>query len=135
MIEFDLDAARAARTEAQREPKVFLFGGRKFELPVELPAEFSYILTDDTKEAFRFLLADDFDDFWGLRPSGDDLQALLAWLVGAYGASVGESSASGGPSDSSSGRSRPTSPPTTSSISAKRASAGRRRSGSDGSPR
>jgi hypothetical protein len=121
MVEpFDLDVARAARLEARGEPRWFIFGGDKFEIPPELPAEFAYLL-DDPKEALRFLLVDDFDRFWKLRPSGQDLIALVGWLTKTYGA-PGESSASAGSSATGGRRSRPTSPATTKSTSAKRAS-------------
>lgn len=130
---FDLDAARAARLEARGEPRWFIFGGDKFELPPELPAEFAYLL-DDPKEALRFLLANDFERFWSLRPSGQDLVALVGWLTKAYGAGPGESSASGSSSAPGGPPSRPTSPATTRSTSAKQSSA-RKRPGPAGSSR
>jgi hypothetical protein len=128
---FDLDAARTARLEARGEPRLFLFGGQKFELPAELPAEFAYLL-DDAKEALRFLLGGDFDDFWALRPSGEDLVELVAWLTKTYGAALGESMVSGNSSKPGGGPSRPTSLATTRSTSARRSSA-RKRSGPAGS--
>jgi hypothetical protein len=130
---FDLDAARAARLEARSELRLFLFGGQKFELPPELPAEFAYLL-DDAKEALRFLLDGQFDDFWAQRPSAEDLIDLVAWITKTYGAALGESTASGSSSTPGGGPSRPTSPATTRSTSAKRSSA-RKRSGPAGSSR
>ncbi len=130
---FDLDAARTARLEARGEPRLFLFGGQKFELPAELPAEFAYLL-DDAKEALRFLLVDDFEDFWAQRPSKEDLIDLVAWISKAYGSDPGESTASGSSSKPGGPPSRPTSPVTTRSTSAKRAS-GRGRSASAASSR
>jgi hypothetical protein len=130
---FDLDAARAARLEARGEPRLFLFGGQKFELPPELPAEFAYLL-DDAKEALRFLLDGQFDDFWAQRPSAQDLIDLVAWITKTYRAALGESTASGSSSTPGGGPSRPTSPATTRSTSAKRSSA-RNRSGPAGSSR
>lgn len=120
MVEaFDLDAAKAARAEVRGDPPCFLFGGQKFVLPVELPAEFSYLL-DDGKEALRFLLGDQFDDFWAHHPSRQDILELVAWVSKPL--SPGESSASAGSSPNGSSRSRPTSPATTRSTSAKRSS-------------
>lgn len=119
---FDLDAARAARAEMRGDPPCFLFGGQKFLLPVELPAEFSYLLLADPKEAFRFLLADQFDDFWAARPSKRDIVELVAWIGETAGATLGESSGSGGSSGNGSGPSRPTSSATTRKTSAKSAS-------------
>lgn len=118
---FDLDAARAARLEAKGEPRLFVFGGRKFELPPELPAEFAYLL-DDAKEALRYLLSDGFDDFWAQRPSREDLTDLVGWITKTYGTSQGESPASDGSSTNGSGRSRRISPTTTRPTSAKPAS-------------
>lgn len=119
---FDLDAARAARLEVKGASHWFIYGGQKFELPPELPAEFGYLLTEDSKAAFTYLLADDFDDFWAKRPSNEDLKELLDWVLADYGISEGESSASGGSSAKPSDRSRLTSSATTRSTSAKRAS-------------
>lgn len=119
---FDLDAARAARAEMRGDPPCFVFGGQKFTLPAELPAEFAYLL-DDLKEAMRFLLQDQFDDFWSHRPSKQDIIDLAVWAGKNAGLSVGESSASGGSSPNGSSPSRPTSPATTRSTSARRASA------------
>lgn len=122
MEALDLDAARAARAEVRGDdPPVFLLGGQKFTLPAELPAEFAYLL-DDPKEAMRFLLADQFDDFWGHRPSKADIFEVVAWIGRTAGLTAGESSASGGSSPNGSGPSRLTSPATTRPTSAKRAS-------------
>lgn len=118
---FDLDVARAARAEAKGEQPTFIVGGQKFELPSELPAEFAYLL-HDAKEAMRYLLADDFDDFWAHRPSKEDIVTLVAWIATAYGTSPGESPASDSSSPNGSSRSRPTSPATTKPTSDKPAS-------------
>lgn len=106
----------------QGDPPCFLFGGQKFTLPVEMPAEFAYLVVDDAKEALRFLLADQFDDFWAARPSKRDIIELVAWAGKVSGLSLGESPASGSTSGNGSGRSRPTSPATTRKTSAKPAS-------------
>lgn len=121
METFDLDAARAARAEAKGDTPIFIFGGQKFVLPAELPVEFAYLL-DDTKEAMRFLLGDDFDDFWVHRPSRQDLRDLIAWVSKTYGTTPGESLASDGSSPTGGRPSRPTSPASTRSTSAKPAS-------------
>ena len=121
MEAFDLDAARAARAEMRGDPPCFLFGGQKFTLPVECPAEFAYML-DDSKEALRFLLGDQFDEFWAHRPSKEDILELVRCVGKTAGMTVGESSASGGSSPKGSSPSRPTSPATTRRTSAKRAS-------------
>jgi len=119
---FDLDAVGAARREAAGDAPMFIFGGQKFVLPVELPAEFAYLLRD-YKAAMRFILGDDFDDFWAHGPTKADLDSLVRWVMGRYGMQLGESTASDGSSPTSGTGSRPTSPATTSSISDTSASA------------
>lgn len=128
-MELDLDAARAARAETRTEPHHILFGGQKFKLPVELPWDYFEILdTGDMKEALRFLLDDQFDEFWTHVPSPDDMKELATGIPRLYGFGSGESSASGGSSGPIGSHSRQTSPAATGSTSAKRSGA-RRRSG------
>lgn len=119
----DLDAARAARTEATGEGHLFVFCGVKFPLPVELPADFAFKLADqDAKGALEALLAERFDEFWALRPSIEDLNALAEGVAKLYGfGTPGESPASAPSSTNGGKRSRPTSPGTTRPTSAKRA--------------
>ena len=92
----DLDAKRAARSEAQNTPHEVRLGGETFILPPKLPLE-SLELMGEAKfrEAFRILLGDDaaVRRFFAHRPDNDDLEELM----GLYG-SPGESSASPGSS-------------------------------------
>lgn len=88
-MELDLDAARDDRAKARAdegwEPPVLRFGGREFVLPDEMPADVGFCLADgDTRAAFQALLGDQFDEFWGLRPSNRDLIAAVSWAVDAY---------------------------------------------------
>lgn len=131
MGHIDLDAARAARAEQHREPRTVTFGGETFELPVELPAEYGWLLIDnDTKGALRLLFGDRFDDFWGHAPTREDLNELVTSIPKIYGfGELGESRASSGSSPNGSSRSRPNSLPATESTSAKRSSGRKRASG------
>lgn len=107
----DLDAARAARLEAEGDPKTFVFGGREFTLPVECPVEVGDLwVKKEVLDGFRVLLGDQAEAFVALRPTNQDLDVLLPAIVKAYGfKDAGESSASNGSSPSISSRSRPTS--------------------------
>lgn len=125
-MRIDLDAAKAARMEAAGEPHIFVFGGKEFELPHELPVRFGYLIIDDVEEAMRCVLDGQADEFWALEPSNQDISELLMQFRAVYGIGPGESSASAGSSTNGGSRSRPTSPAATRSTSAKRASARRR---------
>lgn len=121
----DLDAARAARREAQGEPPTVTFGGETFNLPVELPFDISEMGTRlneaqtstevaaAMRDTMKMLLADDYDRFMALRPSTQDLVVLVEGIPKEYGIGPGESRASRRSSRSSTGRSRPTSVPST----------------------
>jgi len=124
-LSIDLDAARAARREARGEAPTVTFGGETFALPVELPFEIAEVgqrlnaattstdVAEAMHDAMRMLLADDYDRFMALRPSLQDLTALVEGIPGEYGISTGESRASRRSSRSSTDRSRPTSLPST----------------------
>jgi hypothetical protein len=130
MGELDLDAARAARAEARGEPPTVTLGGETFTLPVEIPMRYIWALVEgDDMDALKVLFNGQLDRFLATEPSGQDIVALVAGVPKLYGmASQGESPASAGSSSNGSSRSRPTSPATTKSTSAKRSTA-RRRSG------
>ena len=91
----NLDAARAARAEASREPVTLTLDGKDITLPIELPADFALKASEgDLRGAVVALLGDDADWFFGLRPSMDDLNALVEGAGQAYGMREGESAAS-----------------------------------------
>lgn len=110
MAKINLDAARAARREAEQEAPIVTLGGKDYELPVELPFEVAEhfaalaIAKERKDEAamaagviqvVKSLLGDHFDSFMKSRPSIDDLLALVEGLTEAYGVEdVGESQAS-----------------------------------------
>lgn len=106
----DLDAMRAARMEAQGEevPSV-VFNGTTFDLPAELPfavVEATVRLqraseTDDNAAAAevvsdvaKALFGERFKEFLDMKPSMNDVTALLEGVAPAYGTSSGESPAS-----------------------------------------
>jgi hypothetical protein len=80
----DLDAKRAARSEAQSTPHEVRLGGETFTLPPKIPLE-SIELMGEAKfrEAFKILLGDDdtVRRFFAHRPDDGDLEELM----GLYG--------------------------------------------------
>lgn len=115
----DLDALAAERAEARGEPPTLQFKGETFTLPVELPVAVAeaWITNADAFTFGKTLLGEEWDRFYALEPSQDDVFALSGRLSVLYGVTEGESSASGEPSPSTSGRSRPTSSASITSIS------------------
>lgn len=114
----DLDAARAARTEAMTDrprPQV-VFGGKTFDLPHELP--FAVFLRlgemkqlkedseagevsdergvkalDNIRSIVTIIFTDQTDAFLDCGPSIDDLMALISALMESYEFDLPESSA------------------------------------------
>jgi hypothetical protein len=94
----DLDAKRAARSEAERKPHQVVFGGETFSFPPTVPLEALDLMAEGRfRSAFRLLLADDSETarFMAHRPDDGDLDELMR---GLYGQALGESSASLGSS-------------------------------------
>ena len=92
----DLDAKKAARSEAQKEPHEIILGGETFELPPRIPLEsIELMATAEFREAFRVLLGDEDTArrFFAHRPDDGDLEEIM----GLYGTGP-ESSASPGSS-------------------------------------
>jgi|SRR4051794_6323357 hypothetical protein len=111
MAEFDLDAARAARAEANGNAPTVKFGGKVFELPVEMPFGIveavnqmqaaqqngdGYKVTLALSSIARDLFGDRYQEFLEFRPSMLDMQALLENVAPMYGMTPGESQASEG---------------------------------------
>lgn len=113
-MNIDLDAARAARLE-KSEPKAFVLGGERFDLPMELPLKVGTLWgTGDVDAGFRLLLGEEaFVRFEVLPLSAQDLSELLDGLGKMYGFASGESEASVSSLPASSSRSRRTSRATT----------------------
>lgn len=117
MASLDLDAKRAARSEAEQEPHKVTLGGEVFELRPRLPLEALDLMTEGAfRPAFRLILLDGqgeaFGRFFSHVPDDGDLEAIVE---GLYGQALGESSASPASSANGGRRSRPTSPRTTTS--------------------
>ena len=109
--EIDLDALAAVRREAAGESPTVKFGGRSFELPVEMPfavveavGAITGAETDEEKnlvvsrlmvELAQALFGDRYKDFLGLHPSTNDVTALVENISVVYGTDSGESQASG----------------------------------------
>jgi predicted PolB exonuclease-like 3'-5' exonuclease len=87
----DLDKARAARAEVDREPVTIKFKGETFDLPVEVPADFSLLFAaGDPRGAYEALLDENAERFFELKPSAPDLNELYDQLQKVYGADEGE---------------------------------------------
>lgn len=115
MAHLDLDAKRAARSEAENASHEVTFGGEMFLLPPRIPLECLDLMRDGAfREAFRLLLNDEQEAarFLAHRPDDADLEELM----GLYG-EPGESSASPATSANGGRRSKPTSRRPTSSTS------------------
>lgn len=109
-MKIDLDAARAARREANAEVPVLVLNGQEHALPAELPFEVAELLsgldpesvkTDPAAAADRVgrileaMLGDAHEAFLASKPSIDDILALVDGLAEAYGLEdLGESQAS-----------------------------------------
>jgi hypothetical protein len=89
----DLDAARAARSEAQGEAPSILFGGTTFDLPVELPWEIAEAAAAGdgagALRAIELLLGDRWAEFKALKPSLADVMVIVEGLGEIYGVSPG----------------------------------------------
>ncbi len=107
----DLDAARAARSEAEKEDRTVIFGGEEFTVGPMVPlAVIEAMAQGMLATAARELFGDEADRFFAHRPDDRDLVVLLEHLAGQP---VGNSSASGGSSRSNGARSKRTSRATT----------------------
>ena len=108
-MEINLDAARAARAEANGEHNTVTFGGQVFDLPVECPYTFAEALNRDDPQAMLHALlgADDAARFLALGPTVPDLTELVVGVARVYGLGAeGNSAASNGSSKSGSRRSK-----------------------------
>lgn len=89
----DLDKARAARAEVERRPVELKIGGETFELPAEIPADYSLLLAvGDVRGALEALLNSKSEAFFGVSPppSVQDLNELIDQIDSAYGVDEGK---------------------------------------------
>lgn len=90
----DLDAARAARAEAEQEAPVIRFGGKDFTLPVELPwAVVEAASSQDTNSiigSVKSLLGEQWSEFDKLGVSVEDMKTLIESIAGVYATDQGE---------------------------------------------
>lgn len=99
-MSIDLNKARAARREANKEAPEVVIGDQKFVLPVEMPfavTEHLAVLKDaeERKEnalvatailnILRVLFGADYEAFMEQAPSMQDLEVLLEQLMAEYG--------------------------------------------------
>lgn len=111
----DLDAARAARREANGKVPTVLFGGVSLTLPIEMPVGVALCLADveqarDTAavgraimETIRLLLGEQMETFLEQNPSMADLEELFEGMMKVYGLEPGEPQASEPSSEITSG--------------------------------
>jgi hypothetical protein len=103
----DLNARRAARSSAEREPKQLRVGDRTYELVPEIMLSTVQAVNDgNLARAAKHMLANpdaDYEDFCD-QVSLDD----LGWLITNYGANLGESSGSTEPLNGTGEPSTPT---------------------------
>lgn len=89
----DLDAARAARAELDTSPApVIRLGGKDWQLPKELPADFAMLAAmGDLVGAMKALIGDEaFPEFWAIGLSMDDLETIADQAHVLYGLEPGE---------------------------------------------
>lgn len=132
MARLDLDAKRAARSEAENTPHTVVLGNEEFTLPPRLPLAFLDHLTSlEFAPAMRVLLGDRWEAFAAHQPDLEDLMAIAeVYGVGDFlGATASVSPAS---SPAGGSPSKPTGRRTTTGTSPKTATAAAR-SGSAGS--
>lgn len=120
----NLDAKRAARSEAENEPHTLVLGGEEFKLPPRVPLLFvERLAAYDVGGAMVELLDEAWPKFAAHKPELDDLIAIARELYGLEDFFAQPSSASP-PSSNNGGQSaRPTSKPTTASTSRRAATA------------
>lgn len=96
----DFDAAKRARLEKLGDPVTFAFGGREYELPLELPYAFAeHIAIGDLRSCMQVVLGNDAKAFFESEPSIDDMTEICNWIaLERVGADLGESE--GSPSSS-----------------------------------
>lgn len=89
----DLDAARAARAEAQLDAPIVKFNGKKYKLPVELPWSIVEAATSQDGAqiiaAVKTLLGEQWDDFQSANISVADMQVLIENISKLYAVEPG----------------------------------------------
>jgi hypothetical protein len=121
MASLDLDAKRAARSEATNKPHEVVFGGESFTFPAWMPLEFlDHLDAGRMRAAFALLFDEDLDAdppggemtarFFSHRPDNGDLREISRAL---YSTSLGEPSASPASSANGGRPSKPTGKRTT----------------------
>lgn len=123
MARLDLDAKRAARSEAENKPHEVILGGRTYLLRPTMPLEFTDLLNTPGRagEAMRLILVDpsEWEEMRKAIPDDEDLVAITE----LYGVELPESAASAPSSSNGGTSSRRTSKRRTGSTSHKPAGA------------
>lgn len=116
-MRIDIDAARAARLEAEGEPHELIIGGNTYEVPAEAPWRFVFHLArNQTPQCMAAAVGEDAWTEIAKVASIDDMSVIVDRLCDVWGlGDSGEQSASGGSSSDGGDSSRPTSTGTTTS--------------------
>jgi hypothetical protein len=112
MAAIDLDARRAARSEAENTPHELIVGGRTYRLKPRMPLEFSDRLTEGKLVAAMQLLLVDPAEWEALRAAELDDADLVA-IADLYAVSLPQSPGSATSSTNGGPSSKPTSSPAT----------------------
>lgn len=117
-MRIDLDAARAARMEAEGDPHELVAFGATYQVPAEAPWEFVYRLArGQTPQALEAVLGDGWKAI-SSQASKNDVVELTDQLCSLWGlGTTGERQASGSTSSNDGNSSRPTSSGSTGSTS------------------
>jgi hypothetical protein len=117
-VSLDLDALRAARSEAIKDPRTVRFGGKVWGLPDELSLDAVLAMAGgNTLTALQEILGEQWVDFKAVGLTANDFRAFAAGIDKIYGAAEGEASASPGSSSNTGSQSRRTSNGSTASTS------------------
>jgi hypothetical protein len=77
-VDLDLDKARAARAEVKGEGHTIVFGGVHFSIPAEVSLDAAEAMASgDYRTAMAELLNGQVDKFFELKPTVDDMDALV----------------------------------------------------------
>lgn len=116
-MRIDIDAARAARLEAEGEPHELVVGGKTYEIPPEAPWRFvHYLARNQIGPCMAAVVGEDGWVQMSKDVSHADVTELVDQLCNVWGlGDAGEADASGSSSPDGGSSSRPTSSGTTAS--------------------
>lgn len=110
-MRLDIDAARAARLEAEGEPHELVFAGETYTVPAEAPFRFvHYLARGQTGPCLASVFGEDGWTTIAKQASREDVAEIVDQLLAVWGmGDTGEQQASGDSSSDGGASSRPTS--------------------------